>query len=49
MNTHTHTYTKQQTEQKEEGGRWCQKNPEGRKLDRQTEANPCFLAPKRHS
>lgn len=32
----------------ERGRRWCQKNPEGRKLDRQTEADPGFTVPMRH-
>lgn len=44
------TYPKQQTDrQTGGGGRGCQKNPEGRKLDRQTEGNPCFTAAERHT
>lgn len=44
-----HRHTPQAVDrQKEEGGRGCQKNPEGRKLDRQTEADPGFTAPGRH-
>lgn len=46
---HEDTQPKQHTEQKEEGRRGCQRNPEGRKLDRQTEANACFIAPERHT
>lgn len=43
-----HRHTPQAADKTERRRRPCQKNPEGRKLDRQTEADPGFTVPERH-